>query len=259
MLAKTIMVQGTASNVGKSIVTTALCRILKRKGYRVAPFKAQNMANNSSVTLEGGEIGTAQAVQAQACGLEPSMWMNPILLKPNSDTTSQVIVLGKVVATLTAKEYQLKKLELVKYVEESLHKLRQEFDIVVIEGAGSAAEINLKQYDIVNMAVAKAVSAPVILVADIDRGGVFAQIIGTFDLLDLKEKNLLKTFIINKFRGDKDILTPGIQWIEEKMQRKSLGVIPMMTNLNIKQEDAVVLDEQRESTHKSSEYSFQNQ
>jgi len=252
-LAKTIMVQGTASNVGKSVIATALCRILKRRGFRVAPFKAQNMANNSSIISEGGEIGTAQAVQAQACGLNPSMWMNPILLKPNSDTTSQVIVLGKVMATLTAKEYQQKKLELVKYVEEALDKLRKEFDIVVIEGAGSPAEINLKQYDIVNMAVAKSVSAPVILVADIDRGGVFAQIIGTFDLLDEEEKNLLKAFVINKFRGDKDILMPGIRWIEEKMNRRSLGVIPLISNLNIKQEDAVVLDEYKNSSHAFSE------
>ncbi len=257
-LAKTIMVQGAASNVGKSVIATALCRILKRRGFRVAPFKAQNMANNSSVTSEGGEIGTAQAVQAHACGLKPSMWMNPILLKPNSDTTSQVIVLGKVRGTLTAKEYQQKKLELVKYVKEALDKLRQEFDIVVIEGAGSPAEINLKQYDIVNMAVAKSVSAPVILVADIDRGGVFAQIIGTFDLLDEQEKELLKAFIINKFRGDKDILMPGIKWIEEKMNRRSLGVIPMIPGLKIKQEDAVVLDDYKDSVHQCSKTNQEN-
>ncbi len=250
MPAKTIMVQGTASNVGKSIVTTALCRILKRKGYRVAPFKAQNMANNSSVTVEGGEIGTAQAVQAEACGLKPSQWMNPILLKPSSDTKSQVVVLGKVFTMTNAREYQEKKKELIKYVDEALERLRSEFDIVVIEGAGSPAEINLKGNDIVNMFVAKRVSSPVILVADIDKGGVFAQIAGTFDLLDAEEKSLVKTFLINKFRGDKDILWPGIQWIEQKIQRKSLGVLPMIANLQIKEEDAVVLDDLSPLTHK---------
>jgi len=239
------MIQGTASNVGKSVITTALCRILKRRGYRVAPFKAQNMANNSSVTLEGGEIGTAQAVQAQACGLQPSTWMNPILLKPNSDTTSQVVVLGKVLATLTAKEYQHKKKDLISCVAEALHQLRRAFDIVVIEGAGSPAEINLKHHDLVNMAVAKSVSSPVILVGDIDRGGVFAQIVGTFELLDSREKELTRAFIINKFRGDQEILKPGIEWIEKKIERKSLGVLPMMRNLNIKQEDAVVLEESK--------------
>jgi len=244
-LAKTIMVQGTASNVGKSVITTALCRILKRRGFRVAPFKAQNMSNNSIVTKEGGEIGTAQAVQAYACGLEPSVWMNPILLKPNSDMSAQVIVLGKVWANTSAKEYQQKKLELEKYVKEALDKLRQEFDIVVIEGAGSPAEINLKQHDIVNMAVAKSVSAPVILVADIDCGGVFAQIIGTFDLLENEEKDLLKAFVINKFRGDKDILMPGIRWIEEKINRRSLGIVPLIPHLNISQEDAVVLEKDK--------------
>ena len=242
-LAKTVMVQGTASNVGKSVVATALCRILKRNGFRVAPFKAQNMANNSQVTEEGGAIGTAQAVQAEACGLAASPWMNPILLKPNSDTTSQVIILGKVAATLTAREYQRRKKDFFPYVDEALNRLRQEFDVVVIEGAGSPVEINLKHDDIVNMAVAKRVSSPVILVGDIDRGGVFAQIVGTFELLEPEERNLVRAFLINKFRGDKDILKPGIEWIEKKIQRRSLGVLPMMADLRIKEEDSVVLED----------------
>ena len=252
MLAKTIMVQGTASNVGKSIVTTALCRILKRRGYRVAPFKAQNMANNSYVTREGGEIGRAQAVQAIASGIEPSQRMNPILLKPSSDRTSQVVVMGKPASTLSAKDYQHKKTDLLPVIEQALDQLRREFDIVVIEGAGSPAEINMKANDIVNMRIAKMVQAPVILVADIDKGGVFAQIIGTFELLDSEEKKLVKTFLINKFRGDKDILTSGVEWIEEKMKRKCLGVIPMIKDLGIEEEDAVVLDEPREKFYRSS-------
>jgi adenosylcobyric acid synthase len=243
MSAKTIMIQGTASNVGKSIVTTALCRILKRRGFKVAPFKAQNMANNSYVTIEGGEIGRAQAVQALASGVLPSQCMNPILLKPSSDRTSQVVVMGKPAYTLSAKEYQLKKIDLLSIVEKALNQLREEFDIVVIEGAGSPAEINMKEKDIVNMRVAKMVGAPVILVADIDKGGVFAQIIGTYELLDPDEKNLVKGFLINKFRGDKDILMPGIQWIERRMGKPCLGVIPMIKNLEIDQEDGVVLDE----------------
>ncbi len=252
-LAKTIMVQGTASNVGKSIVTTALCRILKRRGLRVAPFKAQNMANNSYVTVEGGEIGRAQAVQALASGILPLQCMNPILLKPGSDRTSQVVVMGKPAYTLSAKEYQNKKIDLLSVVEKSLDHLRSKFDVVVIEGAGSPAEINMKEKDIVNMRVAKMVQAPVILVGDIDKGGVFAQIIGTYELLDPDEKKLIKTFLINKFRGDKEILTPGIQWIEQRIGKPCLGVIPMIKNLEIDEEDGVVLEEfQKNSSRLSS-------
>lgn len=242
-IAKTIMVQGTASNVGKSIVTTALCRILTRSGYKVAPFKAQNMANNSFVTKEGGEIGRAQAVQAFACNVEPTQDMNPILLKPNSDQTSQVVVMGKPNATFSARDYQSRKKYLSSYVFDALDRLRRDNDIVVIEGAGSCAEINMKQYDIVNMNVAKYAQSPVILVADIDKGGVFAQIVGTFELLDSQEKQLVRTFLINKFRGDKSILDPGIDWIEQKLDRKSLGVLPMIKDINIEEEDAVMLDE----------------
>jgi len=257
-LAKTIMVQGTASNVGKSIVTTALCRMFTRRGFKVAPFKAQNMANNSFVTKEGGEIGRAQAVQAYACNATPTQIMNPILLKPNSDQTAQVIVMGKPESTLSARDYQGRKKYLSGYVFDSLQKLRASHDIVVIEGAGSCAEINLKQNDIVNMNVAKEINAPVILVADIDKGGVFAQIIGTFELLDSDEKKLIKTFLINKFRGDKDILMPGINWIEKRLNRKSLGVLPMIKNINIEEEDAVVLDENLLSKNRLSHYFSSN-
>ncbi len=251
MLAKTIMVQGTGSDVGKSVVATAICRLLKRRGFRVAPFKAQNMSNNSYVTAGGGEIGRAQAVQAEACGIEPTVFMNPILLKPNTDKTSQVIVMGKVFDTLEAKDYYQRRQILMERAHEALNQLRQDYDIVVIEGAGSPAEVNIKDKDIVNMSVAKAVKSPVILVGDIDKGGVFAQIVGTFDLFDEEEKNLVKTFIINKFRGDKDLFISGLEWIENKIQRKSLGVLPMFPNLDIEQEDAVVLEKKKGFQHRS--------
>lgn len=247
MLAKTIMVQGTASNVGKSVLAAALCRILKNKGFKVAPFKAQNMANNSYATLDGGEIGRAQAVQAYACGIEPSVLMNPVLLKPTTDRKSQLIVLGKPVKTLSAMEYQKYKKSLVPIVKKSLQSLMASHDYVVIEGAGSPAEINLKKQDIVNMAVAKMVSSPVILVGDIDKGGVFAQLIGTFELLDPEEKKLVKAFLINKFRGDKKILAPGLKWIEKKTKRKILGVIPYLPNHGVSEEDSVTLTDRRES------------
>jgi len=242
MLAKTLMVQGTASDVGKSLFVTALCRLFKRQGYRVAPFKAQNMANNSFVTTDGGEIGRAQVVQAEACGIEPSVHMNPILLKPTSDRKSQVVVMGKPTCTLGAKEYQEYKKNLKPAVDEALQTLRKNFDLVIIEGAGSAAEMNMKEHDLVNMNLAKSIDSPVILVGDIDKGGVFAQIIGTFELFDAKEKELTVAFVINKFRGDKNILTPGIEWIENRIARKSLGVLPLFKDLNIEQEDSVYLD-----------------
>ncbi len=243
MLAKTLMIQGTASDVGKSLLVTALCRLFKRQGYRVAPFKAQNMANNSFVTADGGEIGRAQVVQAEACGVEPSIHMNPVLLKPDSDRKSQVVVMGKPVCTLGAKEYQEYKKNLKPVVDEALQTLRENFDLVIIEGAGSAAEINMKEHDLVNMNLAKSIDSPVILVGDIDKGGVFAQIVGTFELFDAKEKELTVAFVINKFRGDKNILAPGIEWIENRIARRSLGVLPLIKNLNIEQEDSVYLDQ----------------
>jgi adenosylcobyric acid synthase len=243
-LAKTLMVQGTASHVGKSLVTTALCRILKRRGFKVAPFKAQNMANNSFVTSRGGEIGRAQAVQALACGIEPQEEMNPLLLKPNSDHTSQIVLMGKPIATLSAMEYQERKSQFASQVFQALDDLRRQYDLVVIEGAGSPAEINMKEQDIVNMRVARTIQAPVVLVADIDKGGVFAQLVGTFELLDPQERDLVKTFIINKFRGDPQILQPGVTWLQERLNRKSLGVLPMIKDLDIEEEDSVALDDE---------------
>ena len=242
MYAKMIMVQGTASDVGKSVFVTALCRIFRQRGFKVAPFKAQNMANNSFVTSDGGEIGRAQAVQAEACKINPTVDMNPVLLKPTSERKSQVIVLGKPVKTLQAREYQEYKKGLKPIVHASLHRLREQFDIVVLEGAGSPAEINMKENDLVNMSIAAEFQCPVILIADIDKGGVFAQIIGTYTLLEKKEQDLLSAFVINKFRGDEKILQPGIDWIEKKIGKKSLGVLPMIQDLRIEQEDSVYLD-----------------
>lgn len=243
MTGKTLMVQGTASHVGKSMVVTAICRLLRNRGVKVAPFKAQNMANNSFVTVDGGEIGRAQATQAEACGIEPSVMMNPVLLKPTTDRKSQVIVLGKPARTLTAMEYQRHKKELAPIVERSLRALIRSYDVVVIEGAGSPAEINLKKHEIVNMAVAKMVSSPVILVGDIDRGGVFAQLIGTYELMDPVEKNLIRAFLINKFRGDKKILDPGLKWIEKKAGVKMMGVLPYMRDHEIPEEDSLALED----------------
>ena len=237
------MVQGSASHVGKSMVVTALCRLLRNKGFKVAPFKAQNMANNSFVTADGGEIGRAQATQAEACGVAPMTAMNPVLLKPSTDMKSQVIVMGKPTKTLSALEYQSYKKELIPIVEKSLRALMESHDIVVIEGAGSPAEINLKKHDIVNMSVAKMVSSPVILIGDIDKGGVFAQLIGTYELLDLTEKKLVKTFLINKFRGDKKILEPGLRWIEKITHRKIFGVLPFLMHHEIPEEDSVALQD----------------
>ena len=246
MSAKTLMVQGTASSVGKSIIVAALCRILHQDGYKVAPFKSQNMALNSFVTREGGEIGRAQAVQAEAAGVEPTVDMNPVLLKPEADSRSQVIVSGKVVKTLPASQYYEFTPTLLKTIEESLARLRAAYDVVVIEGAGSPAEINLKEREIVNMRVAKMAEAPVLLVGDIDRGGVFASIVGTLELLDASERDLVKGFIINKFRGDVSLLRPGLDMLEKKCGRPVLGVIPFLHDLKIAQEDSVYLDERSE-------------
>ncbi|MDP3920533.1 MAG: cobyric acid synthase [Candidatus Omnitrophota bacterium] len=242
MKAKTLMVQGTASNVGKSVLTAALCRLFRNKGWRVAPFKAQNMSNNSYVCRDGGEIGRAQAVQAEACGIEPSTLMNPILLKPSADSQCQVVIMGKARSGMGASEYYENRAEFEAIADSALERLIESHELVVIEGAGSPAEMNMKDRDITNMRIAKKFSSPVILVGDIDKGGVFAQLCGTFDLLDEKEKELTRAFIINKFRGDKNILEPGLRWIEDKTDRKVLGVVPFMPDLQIGEEDAVVLE-----------------
>ncbi len=225
-MAKVIMVQGTMSNAGKSLVVAGLCRVFKQDGYKVAPFKSQNMALNSFITKEGLEMGRAQVMQAEAAGIEPAVCMNPILLKPTNDTGSQVIVNGEVLGNMRAKEYFQYKKELIPEIKKAFQKLAETVDIVVIEGAGSPAEINLKENDIVNMGMARMVDAPVLLVGDIDRGGVFAQLLGTLLLLEEEELERVKGLVINKFRGDKTILDPGIQMLEEKGQKPVVGVLP---------------------------------
>ncbi|MCY9759052.1 cobyric acid synthase [Paenibacillus alvei] len=241
---RTIMLQGTASDVGKSVVTTALCRILKQDGYKVAPFKSQNMALNSYVTPDGKEIGRAQGVQAEACGVMATTDMNPVLLKPMKEMSAQVVVHGKPYQNLNARDYRTGFLpEAKRIVVEAVNRLRSEYDIVVMEGAGSPAEINLKQNDIVNMNMAGWADAPVILVADIDRGGVFASIVGTLELLEPHERERVRGFIINKFRGDVTLLQPGLDWLEERTGKPVLGVLPYANDLDIEAEDSVALEQ----------------
>ena len=224
---KAIMVVGTTSHAGKSFLTTALCRILYRQGWRVSPFKAQNMALNAYVAPAGGEIGYAQAVQAWAAGITPRIEMNPVLLKPQGDQTSQVILKGRPVATVNAVDYYDRFLEPAwQAVEESIRRLDDDFDLLVCEGAGSPAEINLKHRDLANMRVAKALNAPTILVVDIDRGGAFAHVVGTLELLDPEERALICGVVINKFRGQQSLLQPGIEWLEKRTGIPVLGVIP---------------------------------
>jgi adenosylcobyric acid synthase len=237
-MTKTIMVQGTMSNAGKSLVTAGLCRIFHQDGKKVAPFKSQNMALNSFITASGAEMGRAQVVQAEAAGIEPDVAMNPILLKPTSDSGSQVIVDGEAIGTMPAAEYYKYKHKLVDYIMKDFHKLSAKYDTIVIEGAGSPAEINLKQEDIVNMGMAKMAKAPVLLVADIDRGGVFASIYGTLMLLEPEERAMVKGVIINKFRGDVEILRPGLEMLEAKTGIPVLGVLPML-NVSIEDEDSL--------------------
>lgn len=237
-MAKAIMIQGTMSNAGKSLVAAGLCRIFKQDGYKVAPFKAQNMALNSFITREGLEMGRAQVTQAEAAGVEPSVLMNPILLKPTNDTSSQVIVNGEVMDNLSAADYYKRKRDLVAAVKDSYDKLAAEHDIIVLEGAGSPAEINLKENDIVNMYMAKLAKAPVLLVGDIDRGGVFASIVGTMQLFEPEERELVKGILINKFRGDRSILQPGLDQLSEIIQKPIAGVIPYM-HLDIDDEDSL--------------------
>ena len=236
--ARRIMVQGTMSGAGKSLLCAALCRIFAQDGYRVAPFKSQNMALNSFVTRDGLEMGRAQVVQAQAAGVEPDVRMNPILLKPSSDTGSQVIVGGEVRGQMSAAAYFKMKRQLIPEILAAFDSLSEEADIVVIEGAGSPAEINLKADDIVNMGLAKLVDAPVLLAGDIDRGGVFAQLYGTVALLEPEERARIAGLVINKFRGDVDILRPGLAMLEEKTGLPALGVVPYL-HVEIEDEDSL--------------------
>ncbi len=248
---KAVMVVGTTSHAGKSLITTALCRILSRRGWRVAPFKGQNMALNSYVTASGGEIGHAQAVQAWAAGTNPWIEMNPILLKPQGDMTSQVILKGKVIGRVNAMDYYEQFFDTGwQAIEESLRRLAEEFDMIVCEGAGSPAEINLKHRDLTNMRVAKYLNAPTVLVADIDRGGVFAHIVGTLELLDPDERALIKGFIINKFRGHRELLQSGIDWLEQRTGIPVIGVIPWLEDA-FPAEDSLSLFERRQSSTKS--------
>ena len=237
-MAKVIMIQGTMSNAGKSLLAAGLCRIFRQDGYRVAPFKSQNMALNSYITEDGLEMGRAQVMQAEAAGIKPMVCMNPILLKPTNHTGSQVIVNGEVIGNMPAREYFAYKKQLIPEIKKAFRELEDYADIIVIEGAGSPAEINLKQNDIVNMGLAKMVDAPVLLDGDIDRGGVFAQLLGTLMLLEEDEKSRVKGLIINKFRGDKSILDPGIEMLEEKGNVKVAGVVPYM-NLALEDEDSL--------------------
>lgn len=237
-MAKTIMIQGTCSNAGKSLLAAGICRILKQDGYKVAPFKSQNMALNSFITKEGLEMGRAQVMQAEACQIEPDVRMNPILLKPTSDQGSQVIINGEVHGNYSAKDFYEKKEDFRAAVKEAFDSLAAEYDVIVLEGAGSPAEINLKDNDLVNMGMAKMADAPVLLVGDIDRGGVFASLAGTMLLFDEEEKARVKGVVINKFRGDVTILEPGLRMLEDIIQVPVAGVVPYM-QLDVDDEDSL--------------------
>ena len=241
-LAQTLMLQGTASSVGKSLLTAALCRIFRQDGFHVAPFKAQNMALNAAVAPGGGEIGRAQAVQAEAAGIPPTVEMNPILLKPEGGMRSQVVVMGKSAGSMTWSEYQGKRSEWVAIVDDCIARLRREFDVIVIEGAGSPAEINLRGQDLVNMHVAAVAEAPVLLVGDIDRGGVFAHLAGTMEVLPQDERARIAGFVINKFRGDAALLKTGLDYLTSRYCIPVLGVVPFVEHLRIAEEDSVALE-----------------
>ena len=237
-MAKVIMIQGTASNAGKSLLTAGLCRIFKQDGYKVAPFKSQNMALNSFITQDGLEMARAQVMQAEACEIDPDIRMNPILLKPTSDSRSQVIVNGESIGDMKASDYFAYKKNLIPKIMEAFMSLSKENDIIVIEGAGSPAEINLKQDDIVNMGMANRAKSPVLVVGDIDRGGVFASLAGTMLLLDENERSMVKGFVINKFRGDAAILQPGLKMLEDRIKIPAIGIVPFI-DIKVDDEDSL--------------------
>ncbi len=241
-MAKAIMVQGTGSDVGKSILVCALCRIFQQEGLKVAPFKAQNMSNNSYVTVQGREMGRAQVAQAEAAGILPTAEMNPILLKPTGNNGSQIITMGRPLRHMTAHEYYENKDSMLEIVKSAYEALSNEYDVIVIEGAGSPAEINIKDSDIVNMKIAEIADAPVILVTDIEKGGSFAWIVGTLELLNSDEQDRVIGVIINKFRGDLSILESGIDMLEERIKKPVLGVLPYFTNIDVDDEDSMSLD-----------------
>lgn len=238
-LMKTLMIQGCTSDAGKSTLVAGLCRLFKRRGYNIVPFKPQNMALNSAVTVDGGEIGRAQALQAQAAKLTANVHMNPVLLKPNTDTGAQVILQGKAIGNMNAKRYHHYKQQAMQTVLDSYYQLAQRHDFMLVEGAGSPAEINLREHDIANMGFAEAVDCPVILIADIDKGGVFAHLYGTLALLSESEQARVKGFVINRFRGDQRLLQSGLDWLEEKTGKPVLAVLPYLHGLHLDAEDAV--------------------
>jgi adenosylcobyric acid synthase len=248
-----IAVFGTGSDVGKSIITTALCRLFANRGIRVAPFKAQNMSNNSGVTPDGLEMGRAQIVQAEAAKTPPHVDMNPVLLKPTSEIGSQVVLAGIAVETSTAADYHHKKEHLFAEACQALDRLRRDYDLIILEGAGSCAEVNLMSHDIVNFRMADYAKAPILLVADIHRGGVFAQIIGTLECLAQNQRTRVKGFIINRFRGDINLFKDGVSWIEEKTQKQVFGVLPWYTHIQIEPEDSVVIESPRKVNLKNSQ------
>lgn len=239
MKSATLMIQGTTSDAGKSVLVAGFCRCLKRMGYQVTPFKPQNMSLNSAVTADGGEIGRAQALQAQAAGVEPHVDMNPVLLKPSSDTGAQVIIHGKAISHMQAQTYHDYKKVAMQAVLDSHQRLSQQYQVIMVEGAGSPAEINLREGDIANMGFAEAVDCPVIIVADIDKGGVFAHLVGTLELLSQSEKDRVVGFVINKFRGDIALLKSGIDWLEARTKKPVLGVLPYLMDLQLAEEDAI--------------------
>ena len=236
---KGVMIQGTASDVGKSLIATALCRLFSNEGVKVAPFKSQNMANNSYITLDGLEIGLAQGIQAEAARTDATVWMNPILLKPQSSMNSEIILLGKPVETVSGSGYRESFYETgIGVIEKALGQLRKDYEVLILEGAGSPVEMNLKRKELVNMKVAQMADVPVFLVSDIDRGGIFASLIGTLELLTKEERSRVKGIIINKFRGDPSLFQDGVKWIEDKTGIPVLGVLPYIHNHMIEREDS---------------------